>query len=302
MKDLKFIIDKEQGRVDKVIVELTPDLSRSDVKRLFDNGLIDVNLKKVKPSYLVKPGDVIEVRIPEPEIWDVKGEDIPLDVVYEDEDVIVVNKPALMVVHPAPGHYSGTLVNALMHHCKDLSSIKGIIRAGIVHRIDKDTSGLLVACKNDAAHRDISAQFKAKKIKRTYVAIVCGVINHNLGKIDAPIGRSPINRQQMGVVGDGKPSVTHFKVIERFKEHTLVELNLETGRTHQIRVHMKYIGYPLLGDPVYGSPKNVSEYGQFLHAQTLGFIHPRTKEYLEFTSELPDYFEEKINELRAEMK
>lgn len=300
MRDLIFKIENEEGRVDKVIAELVPDLSRSDVKRLFDNGFIDVNLKKVKVSYQVKPGDIIEVRIPDPIMWDIKGEDIPLDIVYEDEDVIVVNKPANMVVHPAPGHYSGTLVNALMYHCKDLSSIKGIVRAGIVHRIDKDTSGLLVACKNDAAHYDISAQFRAKKITRTYVAIVCGVINHNLGKIDAPIGRSPVNRQQMAVVPDGKPSVTHFKVIERLKEHTVVELNLETGRTHQIRVHMKYIGYPLLGDPLYGLPKNVSPYGQFLHAKTLGFTHPRTKEYIEFNSELPDYFQAKLEELRNE--
>lgn len=299
MKYLKYIIDQEEGRIDKVITELTKDLSRSDVKRLFDNGFIDVNLKKVKASYLVKLGDVIEIRIPDPVMWDIKGEDIPLDIFYEDQDVIVVNKPHNMVVHPAPGHYTGTLVNALMHHCQDLSSIKGIIRAGIVHRIDKDTSGLLVACKNDEAHHFISAQFKAKKITRTYVAIVCGVINHNLGKIDAPIGRSPLNRQQMAVTPDGKPSVTHFRVIERFKEHTLIELNLETGRTHQIRVHMKYIGYPLLGDPVYGANKNISPYGQFLHAKTLGFTHPRTKEYLEFSSDLPDYFEEMMNKLRC---
>ena len=203
-----------------------------------------------------------------------------------------------MVVHPAPGNYTGTLVNALMYHCHDLSGINGEIRAGIVHRIDKDTSGLLVACKNDLAHKNLSQQFHDKKVTRKYYAICSGVIPHNVGKINAPIGRNPANRQQMTVVEGGKEAVTHFHVLERFKSHTLVELVLETGRTHQIRVHMKYIGYPLAGDPIYGHKSEIDKHGQFLHAKTLGFYHPRTNKFMEFESPLPSYFEAYLQKLR----
>ena len=225
-------------------------------------------------------------------------ENIKLDIVYEDEDVIVVNKPSGMVVHPAPGHTHGTLVNALLYHCNSLSNIGGDVRAGIVHRIDKDTSGLLVACKNNMAHKSLSEQLKEKTTTRKYIAIVTGSISHNLGKINAPIGRDPDNRQKMAVVENGKSAVTHFRVQDRFKNYTLLELELETGRTHQIRVHMAYIGHPVLNDPLYGTKKQTTPFGQYLHAKTLGFKHPRTGEYMEFDSELPQEFVEKIEELK----
>jgi len=218
----------------------------------------------------------------------IEPESMPLEIVYEDSDVVVVNKPRGLVVHPAPGHYSGTLVNGLLAHCKDLSGINGVLRPGIVHRIDKDTSGLLMVAKNDKAHMGLAEQLKEHSVDRKYVAIVHGVIPHEMGTIDAPIGRDPKNRQQMAVVFENsKPAITHFVVLERFKEHTLVELKLETGRTHQIRVHMKYIGYPLAGDPKYGPKDTLDLDGQALHAKTLGFTHPRTGERLEFEAPLP---------------
>ena len=300
--DKKFLIFEElsdsDSRLDKYIASEIEEMSRNSAQILIKDGNVLVNGKQEKASYNLKNGDEIEVLIPDPVMDEVVAEDIPLDIYYEDSDVIVINKPSGMVVHPAVGNYSHTLVNALMYHCKDLSAINGVIRAGIVHRIDKDTSGLLVACKNDFAHQDLSNQFFLKSVKRKYWAITIGEINHNLGKIDAPIGRDPKNRQMMAVVEGGKHAVTHFKVLERFKGYTLVELELETGRTHQIRVHMKYIGFPLLGDPIYGPKKVEGEHGQYLHAKTLGFTHPRTKEFLEFESPLPDYFLEKLNELR----
>ncbi len=288
----------ESIRVDKYLTEIIADKSRSELKGFFKEEKISVNGKVVKQSYLLMPGDVIEMA--DRPIIDskVEKEDIPLDVVYEDADLIVVNKPSGMVVHPAFGHHSGTLVNALMHHCTDLSSINGVVRAGIVHRIDKDTSGLLVACKNDLTHKSISKQLKEKSTTRKYIAIVYGSIPHNLGRIDAPIGRDPNNRQKNAVVSGGKPAVTHFKVIERLKDFTVIELTLETGRTHQIRVHMAYIGYPVLGDPLYGPKKVIGENGQFLHAMTLGFIHPRTNQYMEFKQEPPTYFLDMLSELR----
>lgn len=297
-----FTVAEVQGRIDKFLASVCTDTSRSELKKYFEEKLVLVNDQVVKPSYQIKPNDVVKViekPLPEKEI---KEENIPLDILYEDEDVLVVNKPSGMVVHPAFGHPSGTLVNALMYHSGSLSNLGGVTRSGIVHRIDKDTSGLLVVCKNNVAHRQLSEQFKQKTSTRKYQAICYGVINHNLGRIDAPIGRHPTIRQKMAVVENGKPSVTHFKVLERFKNHTLVELTLETGRTHQIRVHMAYIGHPLLGDPLYGPKKVVGEKGQFLHAKTLGFIHPRTKQMMEFDSELTENFQKMLEELKKEVE
>jgi len=302
--DKKFLIydGLDSERIDKFLANELEDLSRSSIQMLIKDKQVLVNEEVVKANFLLKNGDEISITIPDPVNDEILAEDIPLDVYYEDSDVIVINKPSGMVVHPAVGNTRGTLVNALMYHCKDLSGINGVIRAGIVHRIDKDTSGLLVACKNDKSHQHLSEQFFNKTVKRKYYAICYGEINHNLGKIDAPIGRDLSNRQTMTVVDGGKHAITHFKVLERFKGFTLLELVLETGRTHQIRVHMKYIGHPLLGDPVYGPRNVVGENGQFLHAKTLGFTHPKTNEFLEFESPLPDYFLEKIKELREESK
>ncbi len=295
-KEIKF--SGESTRIDKYLASAIEDVTRSELKNYFTDGLITVNGKVVKPSYTLSEGDLINIEPREVISLDIEKEDIPLDVVYEDSDVIVVNKPSGMVVHPAFGHYQGTLVNALMHHCDDLSGINGVIRAGIVHRIDKDTSGLLVACKNDLAHKSLSKQLKDKTTTRKYIAIVYGQIPHNLGKINAPIGRDENNRQKMAVVSGGKPAVTHFKVLERFKKFTLIECTLETGRTHQIRVHMSYIGYPVLGDPLYGPRKVYGDTGQFLHAKTLGFVHPRTNEYVEFSKDAPSIFYETLEEIK----
>ena len=296
--DKKYIIvtEDQSTRIDKYLLNELEDTTRTQIQMMIATKDILVNKHEVKPSYLLKKDDIIEIIFREAVEYDVVPENIPLDIYYEDEDVIVVNKPSGMVVHPASGNYSGTLVNALMHHCQDLSGINGIIRAGIVHRIDKDTSGLIVACKNDFSHKQLSKQFFNKEVRRIYYAIVHGVINHNFGKIDAPIGRSETNRQLMAVVEKGKQAVTHFKVLERYKDYTLVELHLETGRTHQIRVHMKYIGFPLVGDPSYGPKNVVGEHGQFLHAKILGFTHPRKNEYMEWDAPLPDYFPQFIND------
>ena len=301
----QFIVDLEaievfdqEYRIDKYLAEICEDLSRSELKDYFDESLILVKGKVVKPSFKVKTGDVIDMLPKEEEIIDLIPENIPLDIVYEDEDVIVVNKPSGMVVHPAPGHTHGTLVNAMLFHCQKLSNLNGDFRAGVVHRIDKDTSGLLVLCKNNMAHKSLSEQLKNKTTKRKYIAIVTGSINHNLGKINAPIGRDPENRQKMAVVEGGKHAITHFRVIDRFRDATLLEVELETGRTHQIRVHMNFIEHPVVNDPLYGVKKQTTEFGQYLHAKTLGFEHPRTGEYMEFTSELPVEFEGKINELK----
>ena len=292
----------EAVRLDKYLASELEDVTRSYVQMLIKEGNVLVNGKTEKANYILKDKDVIDVAIKELEEVDIVAQDIPLDIVYEDSDIIVVNKPAGMVVHPGAGNYQDTLVNALMYHCHDLSGINGEIRAGIVHRIDKDTSGLLVACKNDFAHRNLSIQFSEKQVTKKYIAICSGIIPHNLGKIDAPIARDPKNRQQMSIQENGKVAITNFKVIERFKKHTLIEVLLETGRTHQIRVHMKYIGYPVLGDPIYGYRSEVdNEHGQYLHAQELSFIHPRSGERLTFNAPLPDYFEEKIKELRSEL-
>ena len=285
-------------RADKVLSVVISDLSRSFIQGLFDEGKVLINGKVGKGKIKLFVGDKILVKIPEPEELKVESEDIPLDIVYEDRDVILVNKPKDMVVHPAPGNYSGTMVNALLHHCTDLSGINGVIRPGIVHRIDKDTSGILVVAKNDTAHNKLAEQFKEHSIKREYYALVEGRIKKEDGTIDAPIGRHPNDRLKFAVVKEGKRAVTHYEVIEVFNSCTLVKCKLETGRTHQIRVHMAFIGHPLVGDTVYGLKKQkLTNLGQVLHAKTLGFIHPSKEEYVEFTSELPKEFREILRKL-----
>ena len=292
------LIIKESGiRLDKALADLT-ELSRSQANEAIKNGNILVNGKAVKAKYSVKEGDLVTYDLPEPEVLEYEAEDIPLDIVYEDDDVAVVNKPQGMVVHPSVGHTSGTLVNALMYHIHDLSSINGVVRPGIVHRIDKDTSGLLMIAKNDRSHQALAEELKDKKSLRKYLAIVHDNISNDRGVIEAPIGRSEKDRKKQAVTAKGKPAVTHFKVLERFGNYTLVELTLETGRTHQIRVHMAYIGHPVAGDPLYGPRKTLKGNGQFLHAQTLGFTHPTTGESLRFSVEPPAIFQETLENLR----
>lgn len=298
MTELRATIEQETGRIDKVLTGLFPDYSRSQIQLWLKEGVVAVNGQPVKANYKVKAKDELFVAIPEPETLDVIAEDIPLTIVYEDEDVAVINKPQGMVVHPSAGHSHGTLVNALMYHVKDLSSINGVIRPGIVHRIDKDTSGLLMVAKNDQAHESLAKQLKDKTSLRKYVALVHGEISHDKGTINAPIGRSKVNRKMQSVREDGKSAVTHFTVLERFEGFTLVELKLETGRTHQIRVHMQYIGFPLAGDPVYGPKKTLPGNGQFLHAQMLGFTHPVTGQEMVFEAPLPEVFEKTLEKLR----
>ena len=294
-----IILEEEKGdRIDKIITGLDEEWSRSQVQQWIKDGDILVNGEIVKTNYKCALNDQIEITIPEPEALDVIPEELNLEIYYEDKDVLVVNKPRGMVVHPAPGHATGTLVNGLMAHCKDLSGINGVLRPGIVHRIDMDTSGLLMVAKNDMAHESLVNQLVAKTVTRKYKAIVHGVIPHDLGTIDAPIGRDPKDRQSMTVVDNAKHAVTHFHVLERFKDFTYVECQLETGRTHQIRVHMKYIGFPLAGDPKYGPKKTLDIDGQALHAGIIGFIHPRTGEYLEFEAPLPADFERLLDQLR----
>ncbi|WML56848.1 RluA family pseudouridine synthase [Neobacillus sp. PS2-9] len=293
------ILEEQKGdRIDKVISSLNEEWSRSQVQIWIKDGNVLVNGQTIKTNYKCSLNDRIEITIPDPEELDVLPEDLGLDIYFEDSDVLVVNKPRGMVVHPAPGHVAGTLVNGLMFHCKDLSGINGVLRPGIVHRIDKDTTGLLMVAKNDMAHESLVNQLVEKTVTRKYKAIVHGVIPHDFGTIDAPLGRDPKERQSMTVVDKGKHAVTHFHVIERFKDFTFVECQLETGRTHQIRVHMKYIGYPLAGDPKYGPKKTLNIDGQALHAGILGFTHPRTNEYLEFEAPLPEDFEQLLVNLR----
>ncbi|MGE7880774.1 RluA family pseudouridine synthase [Bacillus sp. NPDC094077] len=290
--------EQKNERIDKFVAGINNEWSRTQVQQWIKDDVVTVNGKAVKGNYKVKENDEITVTIPEPEELNIQPEDMNLEIYYEDADVLVVNKPRGMVVHPAPGHTSGTLVNGLMHHCTDLSGINGVMRPGIVHRIDKDTSGLLMVAKNDMAHESLVNQLVAKTVTRRYKAIVHGVIPHDKGTIDAPIGRDKKERQSMTVDENGKNAVTHFQVLERFKDFTLVECRLETGRTHQIRVHMKYIGYPLAGDPKYGPKKTLDMNGQALHAGILGFDHPRTGEYIEFEAPIPEVFEEALNILR----
>lgn len=289
--------DNKGDRLDKFISVVNDQFSRTQAQLLIKDGNVLVNNQQVKTNYKCQTNDEVEVTIPEPVELDIKAEEMNLDIYYEDEDVLVVNKPKGMVVHPAPGHTTGTLVNGLMAHCKDLSGINGVMRPGIVHRIDKDTSGLLMVAKNDMAHEGLVQQLVDKTVTRKYRALVHGVIQHDHGTIDAPIGRDKKDRQSQTIVSDGKQAVTHFTVIEKFKDFTLVECQLETGRTHQIRVHMKYIGYPLAGDPKYGPKKTLDLGGQALHAGVLGFVHPRTNEYLEFSAPLPTYFKDLLEKL-----
>ena len=286
-------------RIDKYITEAGFDLTRSRIQGLISDGNITVNDKNVKANYKVRENDVIKILIPDAVPVDIPAEDIPLNIVYEDDDLLIVNKPKGMVVHPAPGHYTGTLVNALMYHCKDkLSGINGELRPGIVHRIEMDTTGLLVICKNDKAHNFIANQLKEHSITRKYQAIVYNAFKDEEGTIEGNIGRHPNDRKKMTITPNGKEAITHYKVLKNLGKYTLIECQLETGRTHQIRVHMTSINHPLLGDEVYG-PKNCpyNLQGQVLHAKTLGFIHPTTKEYVEFDSELPEYFQKLVDNL-----
>ena len=288
-------------RIDKYLSSVNEQLSRSYIQKLLKSGLVLVDGKPVKASYQVDEGDVISLDIPEAVEPEIEPENMDLDILYEDQDVILVNKPKGMVVHPAAGHYSHTLVNGLMYHCKDqLSGINGVMRPGIVHRIDMDTTGVIIACKNDMAHNSIAAQLKEHSITRRYQAIVHGVLKDDAGTVEGPIGRHPTDRKKMSInYNNGKSAVTHYKVLKRFRQYTHVECRLETGRTHQIRVHMASIGHPLLGDLVYGPGKCPIPglQGQTLHAGVLGFIHPRTGEYMEFTAPLPEYFVKLLNTL-----
>ncbi len=299
----KINVDVQGGlRLDKSLSLHMPDISRTQLQEWISHGHVLVNDKQEKSNYKVKLGDVITLSIPENKNLDVNPENIPLDIVYEDSDVIVVNKPTGMIVHPSPGITSGTLVNALLYHCKDLSGINGVHRPGIVHRLDKDTSGLLVVAKNDNAHRHLSEQLQERTVVRRYIALVHGEIPHEFGKIDAPIGRDQKDRQKMTVTkNNSKKAVTNFNVIKRFNDMCLLECRLETGRTHQIRVHLSYINYPVYGDPKYGKRKDDQTNGQYLHAKILGFIHPTTNEYMEFNSTLPTFFEDTIQELEEAM-
>ena len=277
-------------RIDLYLIDKI-DMSRSKIQDKLKKGEILVNEKQVKSSYILKENDVISFNIEEKIDTDIEPENIPLDIVYEDNDVIVVNKKNGMVVHPAPGNNHGTLVNALLYHSKNLSKVNGEFRPGIVHRIDAYTTGLLMVAKNDRAHEILAKQLEEKTTTRKYVALVWGVIEHDTGTIDAPIGRDEKDRKKMAVTSlNSKKAITHFRVLERYKNASLIELQLETGRTHQIRVHMNYIGYPVVNDPVYGRRKLINNDGQCLHAKTLGFVHPTTGKYMEFTSELPDKF------------
>lgn len=295
ISDIFYIDDNYIGcRIDKVLSEIYPDKSRSIIQKFIADGDVTVNDTIVKSNYKFRSGDKVQIIEPEPVDVEIQPEDIPLDILYEDSDVLIVNKPKGMVVHPAPGHYTGTLVNAIMYHCKDdLSGINGEIRPGIVHRIDMDTTGALIICKNDNAHNNIAEQIKVHSINRIYKGIVLGNVRDDEGTIHTTIGRSPKDRKKMAIdVKNGREAITHYKVLKRFDRYTYMEFKLETGRTHQIRVHMASIGHPLLGDQVYGPSKcQFNLQGQTLHAEVIGFVHPSTGEYVEFKAPLPDYFQ-----------
>ncbi|MCR5232704.1 MAG: RluA family pseudouridine synthase [Lachnospiraceae bacterium] len=302
MNDYGFICQEEHNnlRIDRCIADMYEDISRSYIQKLIKDGSVFVNDKAVKASCRVSPGDRVSFSAPEACIPDIIPENIPLDILYEDDDVLVVNKPKGMVVHPAAGHYSGTLVNALMYHCSDsLSGINGVMRPGIVHRIDMDTTGALLVCKNDKAHLAIAEQLREHTVNRVYTTLVHGVLKYDEGRIEAPIGRSERDRKKMAVnYRTGKEAITNYKVINRFDKYTLLECRLETGRTHQIRVHLSSIGYPVVGDELYCSLKPPCKLrGQTLHAGIIGFIHPTSNEYMEFCAPLPEYFEELLNKL-----
>jgi 23S rRNA pseudouridine1911/1915/1917 synthase len=302
--DLEFTVTAEEAgiRIDRYLSDQCSQVSRSYLQKLLKEESVLVNEKPVKSNYKVGSLDKIQLFIPEAVELEIEAEDIPLDIIYEDKDIILINKPKGMVVHPAAGHYSGTLVNGLMSHCKeDLSGINGVMRPGIVHRIDMDTTGVLIVCKNDVAHNSIAEQLKEHSIKRKYFAVVHGVLKQDEGTVNAPIGRHPVDRKKMSInEKNGREAVTHYRVLERFRQFTYIECQLETGRTHQIRVHLASIGHPLLGDSVYGPAKSPYRLnGQTLHAGVLGIIHPRTGEYMEFSAPLPDYFEDLLRKLRT---
>ena len=298
----EYLVPEEAAgtRIDKFLADACPDLSRSFLQKLLKESSVTADGKAVKSSFKVNGGETIAFEVPKPQEAAIEAENIPLDILYEDSDIILVNKPKGMVVHPAAGHYTGTLVNALMYHCKDqLSGINGVMRPGIVHRIDMNTTGVLVVCKNDFAHNSLAEQLKVHSITRVYYAIVVGNLREDEGTVHAPIGRHPTDRKKMSIHSkQGRDAITHYRVLERFGAYTFIECRLETGRTHQIRVHMASIGHPLLGDEVYGPARlPFSLEGQTLHAGVLGFIHPRTGEYVEFSAPLPAYFEELLEKL-----
>lgn len=296
---IQLIVSAEGERIDKYLSSELSDYSRSQIQDWLKQRIVYVNQSTVKANYKVKLGDQVTISIPEEKELELIPQEIPLEIIYEDQDLVVVNKPQGMVVHPSAGHPDGTLVNALLYHVKDLSSINGVVRPGIVHRIDKDTSGLLVVAKNDQAHEKLSAQLKERKAQRKYLALVHGDFTHEKGTINAPIARSQVNRKSQAVVAGGKEAITHFVVKERLGNYTLLECQLETGRTHQIRVHMQYIHHPVAGDPLYGPKKTLKGKGQFLHAKSLGFIHPRTGEEMYFECELPEIFQKQLEDLRV---
>jgi 23S rRNA pseudouridine1911/1915/1917 synthase len=300
--ELVIPVEYEDVRLDKSVSELMGEkLSRSSIQKMIKNGELTVNGKTEKTSYQVKTDDVIAFTLKDPVELDLKAENIPLSVLYEDDDLLIIDKPKGMVVHPAAGHAEGTLVNALAYYCKGtLSGINGVLRPGIVHRIDKDTSGSLVVCKNDTAHQGLAEQFQVHSITRRYYCICCGNVKEDEGTINKPIGRHPVERKKMCITENGRRAVTHYKVLERFGKYTFLECSLETGRTHQIRVHLASIGHPILGDLVYGK-QDYKGMGQILHAGVLGFKHPVTGEWIEVTSELPPYFQELLEKLRREL-
>lgn len=305
MKMESFEVEAEQEgeRLDKFLSIIYPEFSRAFFQKLIKSKQVSVNETPQKASYCVKIDDIVTVEIPDAVETTIEPENIPLDILYEDDDVLIVNKPKGMVVHPSAGHYSGTLVNAIMYHCKDtLSGINGEIRPGIVHRIDMDTTGSLIVCKNDEAHVNIAQQIKEHSVNRIYVGIVCGNVKEDSGTVEGAIGRHPIERKKMAInEKNGKPAITHYKVLERFKNYTYMQFKLETGRTHQIRVHMASIGHPLLGDTLYSSGRSSFKHlqGQCLHAKTIGFIHPKTGEYMEYSAPLPEYFEKLLCLLKS---
>ena len=294
-----YVGEEEDERLDLYLSNELDEISRTYIQKLIKENLVKVNGVHKKSSYLVKEGDTIKVELPEPKKLEIIPENIPLDIVYEDKDLAVINKPQGMVVHPAPGNYSSTLVNALLYHMDSLSSINGIIRPGIVHRLDKDTSGLLLIAKNDFIHRELSNQLKERYIHREYIAIVHGILHNDSGRIDAPIGRDPRNRKKMTVISkNSKEAITNYWVLDRFSKYTFAKVRLETGRTHQIRVHFSYINHPIVGDPLYSSGKNEFNLDkQLLHARKIGFVHPRTKEHMEFECDIPEPFKGIVDKL-----
>lgn len=300
----KFVIEIEQvgKRLDLFVISVIKDLSRMNAKRLIEDGNVQVNSKNSKVSYKVQNGDIIEIHIPEAKQLDLKAQEIPIEVVYEDSDIIVVNKPKGLVVHPANGNWDGTLVNAIMAICKDsLSGIGGEVRPGIVHRLDKDTSGLLIIAKNDKAHINMSNEIKNREVKKVYIALVRGIVAENEATINMPIGRSNKDRKKMAVVKNGKEAITHFKVIKRFDKYTLLEVKIDTGRTHQIRVHLSEIGHPVVGDEIYSNGKNeFGVHGQLLHAKSLDFKHPITGKDMHLEAELPEEFKNVLKKLEEE--